>query len=56
VGTLVVNVYEPAKKQLIWRGIATKSLDIKKDPDKNYKNLEKSVAKLLQNFPPSSKK
>jgi hypothetical protein len=56
VGTLVVNVYDPAKKQLIWRGSATKSVDIKKDPDKNYKNLKKSVAKLLQNFPPSSKK
>jgi Domain of unknown function (DUF4136) len=56
VGTLLVNVYDPAKKQLIWRGSATKSLDIKKDPDKNYKNLEKCVVKLLRNFPPNSKK
>jgi len=56
VGTLIVNLYDPIKKQLVWRGSATKSLDIKKDPDKNYKNLEKAVAKLLRNFPPGSKK
>jgi hypothetical protein len=56
VGTLILNLYDPAKKQLVWRGSATKSLDIKKDPDKNYKNLEKAVQKLLRNFPPSSKK
>lgn len=56
VGTLILNVYDPAKKQVVWRGSATKSLDIKKDPDKNYKNLEKAVVKLLRNFPPSSKK
>jgi Domain of unknown function (DUF4136) len=56
VGTLIVNVYDPARKQLIWRGSARKSLDLKKDPDKNYKNLEKAVAKLLRHFPPNSKK
>jgi Domain of unknown function (DUF4136) len=56
VGTLIVNLYDPAKKQLIWRGSATKSLDMKKDPDKNYKNLEKSVAKLLRKFPPNFQK
>jgi hypothetical protein len=56
VGTLVINLYDPAKKQLVWRGSVTKTLDIKKDPDKNYKNLEKAVAKLLRNYPPKSKK
>jgi hypothetical protein len=56
VGTLILNIYDPAKKQLVWRGSATKTLNINKDPDKNYKNLEKAVAKLLRNYPPDSKK
>jgi len=53
---LVINMYDPAKKQLVWRGSVSKTLNIKKDPDKNYKNLEKAVAKLLRNYPPKSKK
>jgi hypothetical protein len=53
VGTLLVDLYDPAKKQLIWRGDATKTIDVKKDPDKNYKNLQKAMAKLFKNYPPN---
>jgi len=56
VGKLVVDLYDPAKKQLVWRGDAEKTLDIKKDPDKNYRNLEKAMAKLFKNYPPGSSK
>lgn len=52
VGTLVVDVYDPSTKQLIWRGQATKTLNPSKDPAKNQQNLNKAVAKLLKNFPP----
>ena len=52
IGTLVVDLYDPARKQLIWRGDATKTVELKKDPDKNYKNLEKAMAKLFKNYPP----
>jgi hypothetical protein len=55
VGTLLVSVYDPAKKQLIWRGDASKSVDLKKDPEKNYKNLQKAMAKLFKNYPPTGK-
>lgn len=54
IGKLVVDFFDPAKNQLVWRGAAEKTLDIKKDPEKNYKNLQKAVAKMLKNFPPSS--
>jgi len=56
VGTLVFNVYDSSKKQLVWRGSVSKTLSPQKDPDKNYKNLEKAVTKLLRNYPPSSKR
>lgn len=55
-GTLTVGLFDPAKKQLVWRGSASKTLDIKKDPNKNYSNLEKAMAKLFKNYPPSAGK
>jgi hypothetical protein len=54
-GTLAVDFYDPAQKQLIWRGSATKTLNPPKDPNKRQKNLDKAVAKLLKNFPPPAK-
>lgn len=56
VGILLVDLYDPAKEQLIWRGDATKTIDLKKDPDKNYRNLQKAMAKLFKNYPPQSNK
>jgi hypothetical protein len=52
VGEFALDMYDPAKKQLVWRGTATKTLDPKAKPDKRQKNLEKGVTKLLKNFPP----
>ena len=56
VGMLLVNLYDPAKKHLIWRGDATKVIDLKKDPNKNYKNLQKAMTKLFKNYPPQAGK
>ena len=56
VGMLLVNVYDPAHSQLIWRGDATKSIELKKDPEKNYKNLQKVMTKLFKNYPPPTSK
>ena len=56
IGTLVVDLYDPAKEQLVWRGDATKTLDIKKNADKNYRNLQKTMAKLFKNYPPQAGK
>jgi len=55
VGKLVVDLYDPSMKQLVWRGDVAKTLDRKTDPDKNYKNLQKAMAKLFKNYPPKSK-
>ena len=55
VGKLVIGLFDPGTKQLVWRGSASKTLAIKKDADKNYRNLEKTMAKLFRNYPPASK-
>jgi hypothetical protein len=56
VGQLDVSIYDPAQKQLVWRGVATKTLDPKAKPEKKQKNITKAVQKLLKNFPPQPKK
>jgi hypothetical protein len=56
VGKLIIGLFDPSTKQLVWRGSASNTLDIKKDPDKNYRNLEKAMAKLFRNYPPRSGK
>jgi hypothetical protein len=52
VGTLVIDLYDSAAKRLIWRGDVSKTIDLNKDPNKNYKNLQKAMAKLFKNYPP----
>lgn len=54
IGTLALDMYDPATKQLVWKGTATKTLDPSKDQAKNQKNLDKAMEKLLKNFPPKS--
>ena len=56
VGTLVIDLYDPIRKQLVWRGDVTKILDLNKNPDKNYRALQKAVRKLFKNFPPALNK
>ncbi len=55
VGQLDISVYDPATKQLVWRGVASKTLDPKAKPEKKDKNIGKAVQKLLKNFPPKQK-
>lgn len=54
IGKLVIEIFDRAAGRLVWRGSASKTLDIRKDPDKNYRNLEKAMAKLFRNYPPNS--
>jgi len=52
VGQLALDMYDPAKKALVWRGNASKTLDEKAKPEKQQKNLTKAVTKMLKNYPP----
>jgi hypothetical protein len=55
VGTLVLDLYDPGTKQLVWIGRATKTIDPGSNHEKNMKNLDKAVGKLLTNYPPKQK-
>src|ERR1035438_5465484 len=52
IGTLVLDMYDPSSKQLVWTGRATKTLDASANQEKKQKNLNKTMQKLLKNFPP----
>jgi hypothetical protein len=54
-GQLVLDMYDPPDHDLVWRGVASKTLDAKAKPDKRQKNLQKAVTKLLKNYPPKVK-
>lgn len=53
-GTLVLDFYDPATKQLVWTGRVSKTLNPNNSPEKQQKNLEKSAEKLLRKFPPQA--
>ena len=56
VGQLALDIYASSPHTLIWRGAASKTLDPKAKPEKQQKNLQKAVAKMLKNYPPVVKK
>ncbi|MGI4756895.1 MAG: DUF4136 domain-containing protein [Janthinobacterium lividum] len=51
VGTLVIDVYDGSKHQLLFRGVASDTLSSKEE--KNSKKLQKSVEKIFEKFPTS---
>jgi hypothetical protein len=53
-GTLVIDIYDAKTKQLLWRGSAGGTLSDK--AAKNENKLDKAVAKMFKDFPPSSTK
>src|SRR5882757_1070463 len=50
VGQLALDMYSSSPHALVWRGAASKTLDPKASPDKQQKNLQKAVAKMLNNY------
>ena len=52
VGTLVLDMYDTAAKQLVWTGRAHKVIDPNSSPTDRQKNLDNAAKKLLTDFPP----
>ena len=56
IGTVALDMYDAAAKELVWKGQASKTVSNEKDPEKRQKNIDKAMAKLLKDFPPKPKK
>lgn len=52
VGQLDLDMYDSTNKDLVWRGVVSKTIDPKAKPDKQQKNINKAITKLLKNYPP----
>lgn len=55
-GTLVVDLYDPALKQLVWQSSGTKQMNPSSDATKNQQNLLKAVTKMFKDYPPGAAK
>ena len=55
IGHIDLDMYASAEKKLIWRGTVSKALDSRAKPEKQQKNLQKALKKLLKNYPPKVK-
>jgi len=53
IGSLTVDIFNGANKQLIWRGTSAEVLSSK--PEKNEKKLDHAVAEMFEHFPPPAK-
>jgi len=55
IGQLDLDMYESKQHDLVWRGTVSHTINPKAKPDKQEKQINKSVAKLLKNYPPPQK-
>lgn len=55
VGTLVIDVADAKKGELVWRGIGVKEVDTNAKPEKRDKNIQQAVQKIMKNYPPKPK-
>lgn len=55
VGSLIVDLVDAGKKQLVWRGTASKTLDPDSSPEKKDQNIREAVDKMFAGYPPSGK-
>jgi hypothetical protein len=54
-GTLVIDIVDNSKKELIWRGLGTGVVTSHKDKKKQQAAVDTYVQEILDNFPPGYK-
>lgn len=55
VGTMIVDIVDAGTSTIVWRGTATKDIDVDAKPDKRNKNITKTAEKLFKHYPPQSR-
>jgi hypothetical protein len=56
IGNLVLDIYDADKKDLVWRGEVSKTLNSSNNPEKTRANIDKAMAKLFKSYPPNPEK
>jgi hypothetical protein len=52
-GTLIIDVIDMAKKELVWRGTGTGAIDPNATVEERTANINNAVAQILAQFPPT---
>jgi hypothetical protein len=52
VGTLIVDLVDPAKKQIIWRGSASDTIRAGKENEEREQRLREILARMFADYPP----
>jgi hypothetical protein len=55
VGTLIIDIADTTKKEVVWRGMGVKEVDTQAKADKRDKNISGAVKKILKDFPPKTR-
>ena len=55
VGTLVIDMADAQKKQIVWRGMGVKEVDTQAKPEKRDKSINNAVKKIFKNYLPKVK-
>lgn len=56
VGTLMVDLVDGKKKDMVWRGVAKDTLNPQASPEDREKKLRDVAAQMFANYPPTAKK
>ena len=54
-GTLILDLIDGPKRQIVWRGIGEAKVDRQRTPVEREKRIREAMAELLKKFPPKSK-
>ena len=55
VGTLIVDLVDANRKEMVWRGTGSDTLNPQRSPEEKEKALREAIAKMFENYPPRSK-
>ena len=54
-GTLILDLIDGPKRQIVWRGIGEAQVDRQRTPVEREKRIREAMAELLKKFPPKQK-
>jgi hypothetical protein len=54
VGSLALQMADARTGDVVWRGMATRDVDVDASPEQREKNIAKAVEKLLKHYPKNS--
>ena len=55
VGTMIVDLIDARTNRIIWRGTATRDVDMHASPEKRDRNISRTTEKLFKHYPPKAR-